>query len=140
MVKGLGHAGISTRNMDESIRFYCDILGGRIILEVEEPKGTPWIKCVQYPDNTCIELFYPRKDFPLGTELGRNHSCFIVEDILELFQKLKESEIPITTEPRVARDGNLQMWCLDPNGYPVEFLQLTDTCPQVLHGPKVILS
>lgn len=139
MVKGLVHAGISTIDMDKSIWFYCDLLGGRIILEVEEPKGTPWIKTVQFPDGTCIELFYPRKEFPLGTKLGRNHSCFAVDNIELLFDSLTANHIQIIQDIKIARDGNKQMWCLDPNGYRVEFLQLIPGCPQLTPGPKVTL-
>ena len=39
MVKGIFHAGVSTRDMEESLRFYCDVLGGTRIMEIEEPKG-----------------------------------------------------------------------------------------------------
>lgn len=140
MIKGLCHTGISTIDMEASIRFYCNILGGRLILEVEEPKGTPWIKTVQFPDGTCIELFYPRTEFPLGKELGRNHFCFSVENITEVESLLSKNQISITQSPKLARDGNMQMWCLDPNGYRVEFVEFLPGCPQLSDGPKVILS
>ena len=141
MVRGIAHTGISTRDMGKSIVFYTSILGGRVIMEIEEPKGTPWIVTVQYPDGTCVELFYPRPEqFPLGTELGRNHIAFRVGDIHDLHQKLLDSNVEVTVPPRIARDGNWQMWCIDPNGYPVEFLQYTSGCPQLCPGPVVKLS
>lgn len=140
MVTGLAHGGISTRDMEKSIRFYTGLLGGRIIMEIEEPKGTPWIVTVQFPDGSCVELFYPRPEqFPLGTALGRNHLAFRVEDIQALYRRLQESGVPVTTPPRIARDRNWQMWCQDPNGYPVEFLQYVPDCPQLRQGPAVKL-
>ncbi len=141
MVKGIFHAGISTRDMKKSLWFYCEVLGGTHIMEIEEPKGTPWIECVQYSDGTAIELFYPRADFPLGNELGRNHTCFATEDILALEKKLDECGVEITSRPKVVRDKNWQMWCKDPNGYPVEFIQLVPDCPQLnYNGTCVVLS
>lgn len=140
MVKGLCHTGISTVDMEKSIWFYCDLLGGRIILEVEEPKGTPWIKTVRFPDGTCLELFYQRAEFPLGKDLGRNHFCFAVEHIEALSQALHAHGITVTQEVMIARDGNKQLWCLDPNGYRVEFMEFMPGCPQLSDGPKVVLS
>ena len=131
MIKGLLHAGISTRDMEQSLHFYIDVLGGRVIMEIEEPKGTPWIVCVQYPDGSCLELFYPRADFPLGTELGRNHVCLAVDDIHALERRLDQFGVAISSRPEQVRDGNLQLWCTDPNGYPVEFIQLMPGCPQL---------
>lgn len=140
MVTGLSHGGISTRDMEASIHFYGELLGGRVIMEIEEPKGVPWIVTIQYPDQSCIELFYPRpKQFPLGTKLGRNHLAFRVEDIEALALRLVSAGIPILSGPQKARDQNLQLWCQDPNGYPVEFLQYAKDCPQLVSGPKVLL-
>ena len=140
MVIGLSHVGISTRNMAESIDFYTRILGGEILMEIEEPKGSPWIANVQYQDGTCVALFYPRpQQFPLGTELGRNHLSLRVDDIRELERVLDENGVTITSRPKIVRDGNWQLWCLDPNGYPVEFMEYVPGCPQLTHGPKRVL-
>lgn len=140
MVTGLAHSGISTRDMAKSLDFYVRILGGRIIMEIEEPRGSPWIVTVQYPDGSCIELFYPRPEqFPLGDQLGRNHLALRVEDIRETEALLDQNQVPITSRPKIVRDGNWQLWCTDPNGYPVEFLEYTPDCPQLNRGPRRIL-
>ena len=131
MIQGICHAGISVRDMEKSLWFYTEVLGGRLILEIEEPKGTPWIIQIQYPDGSCIELFYPRAEFPLGDQLGRNHFCFGVDDIYEVERRLDQYGIEMTVRPKRVRDGNMQIWCLDPNGYRVEFIQYMPGCPQV---------
>ncbi len=135
MVQGISHIGLSTKNMEASLAFYITVLGGRKIIRIEEPKGTPWIETIQYPDGTCVELFYPRPEqFPLGTELGRNHLCFRVDDIRAIEQRLDSFQISITSRPKIVRDGNWQLWCQDPNGYPVEIMQYTPGCPQLTPG------
>lgn len=130
MVKGLAHAGISVKNMEKSIVFYRDILGAKKIMEIEEPKGEPFIEYFQFPDGTCLELFYPRDAYPLSEQLGRNHLSFYTEDIDALYERLTSKGVEVMSRPQTARDGNLQLWCIDPNGYRVEFLQYTETCPQ----------
>ncbi|NLZ99767.1 MAG: VOC family protein [Clostridiaceae bacterium] len=138
MVDGIIHAGISTRDMDKSIWFYSEVLGGRVIMEIEEPKGTPWIVTVQYPNGTCVELFYPRADFPLGTKLGRNHLCLGVSDIHAIEERLDTYGVTVTGRATKVRDGNMQVWCIDPNGYRVEFIQYIPGAPQLTHGEKKV--
>ena len=140
MIIGLSHVGISTRDMEGSLRFYIQVLGGRHILQVQEPKGTPWIENIQFPNGTCVELFYPQPEqFPLGTQLGRNHLSFVVEDIHALEKHLDEYNVMITSRPKIVRDGNWQLWCTDPNGYPVEFMQYMPGCPQLGCDERMVL-
>ena len=139
MIKGLLHAALSTRSMEASLRFYRDMLGGRLIVQVDEPAGRPLAELLQFEDGTCLELFHPREDAPFGADCGRNHLCFTVDDMAALEKKLEENGVAIDTRPRVARDGNLQMWCVDPNGYRVEFMQLDPNGPQMKKGPVVKL-
>ena len=131
MVSGIGHIAISTNDFEKSIWFYEDVLKGRRIVEINEPSGEIFIVGLKYPNGTYIELFAPRKEYPLGKQLGRNHMCFVVEDMAELATVLKDEGIHTEGAPVVARDGNLQMWCVDPNGYRVEFMQYQAGCPQL---------
>lgn len=138
MIRGIIHAGLSTRNMEASIHFYGEVLGGRVIMEIEEPKGEPFIVCFQYKDGTCVELFYPRQEHPLGEQLGRNHLCFGVDNIEAISKRLMDYGVEIEVHPQRARDGNYQMWCLDPNGYRVEFIEYQPDSPQLVTGPKKV--
>ena len=140
MVVGLAHTGMSTRDMEKSLKFYTEIFEGRIIMKIEEPKGVPWIEMCRFPDGTLLELFYPRPEqFPLSDQLGRNHLAFRVEDIEAFRQKLLENNVEGVTGIKTARDGNLQMWCVDPNGYRIEIMQYHPDAPQLKDGPCVTL-
>ena len=131
MITGLLHAAISVRDMERSLAFYRDLLGGRIIFKKDEPAGCPFIICLQYPGGSCLELFYPRSEYPLGDQLGRNHFCLITDDIFETERALCSAGIPVTSRPKIVSDGNYQLWCEDPNGYRVEIMQLMPGCPQL---------
>ena len=82
--------------------------------------------------------FYPDK-FPLGDKLGRNHLAFKTDDIKGLREKLIANKVEGITEIITARDGNLQMWCLDPNGYRIEILEYKKDAPQITDGPCITL-
>ena len=131
MITGLLHAAVSVRDMDESLAFYRGLLGAKVIFTKDEPEGCPLIVCLQFPDGSCLELFYPRAEYPLGGELGRNHFCLITDDIEETQRSLDAAGVEITSRARRVSDGNMLIWCLDPNGYRVEIMQLMPGCPQL---------
>ena len=139
MVVGLSHTGLTTKDMDKSIWFYTNIFDGKLILNVEEPKGTPWIKLIRFRDGSMLELFYPREQFPLSDKQGRNHIAFRVDDIESMREKLLKNNIEGITDIILARDGNKQMWCVDPNGYRVEIMEYQEGCPQLGNGEVVTL-
>lgn len=140
MTTGLAHTGISTRDMERSLWFYTELFDGKVIMRIEEPKGTPWIEMVRFPDMSILELFYPRPEqFPLGNELGRNHLAFRVDDINAFHDRLQSAGVEGITGIKTARDGNLQMWCTDPNGYRIEILQYKKDAPQLSDGPCLTL-
>ena len=140
MTIGLAHTGLSTKDMAKSLWFYTELFNGKVIIKIEEPKGTPWIEMIRFDDYSILELFYPRPEqFPLGNQLGRNHICFKTDDIEALHKKLVENNVDGITNIQLARDGNKQMWCIDPNGYKIEIMEYTPTCPQLNNGPCVTL-
>ena len=140
MIRGLAHTGLSTRDMEASLDFYTRLFEGKIIMKIEEPKGTPWIEMLRFPDGSLLELFYPRPEqFPLSDKLGRNHLAFRTDDIAAMHGLLLENGIQGVTDIKVARDGNLQMWCTDPNGYRIEIMEYGPDAPQLKDGPCVTL-
>lgn len=129
-VRGLAHAAITVRDMEGSLKFYQVVFGAKKIMDIEEPKGTPLIEYLQFPDGTCLELFYPRKETPLGHQLGRNHLAFYTDDMEACYKRLCEYQVAVPAPPKTARDGNRQLWCTDPNGYQVELIEYVEGCPQ----------
>lgn len=128
MIKGLLHSAISVKNMEESLRFYCGILEVRQLFSLDDPDGEPQIICLQMVDGSCLELFYPRAEYPVEEKIGRNHFCLIVDDIFALEKTLDAADVAILSRPQIVRDGNWQLWCLDPSGYRVEFMQMMPDC------------
>ncbi len=60
-------------------------------------------------------------------QLAAKHGC----SARTIQRRLDQYGIEMTVRPKRVRDGNMQIWCLDPNGYRVEFIQYMPGCPQV---------
>jgi len=124
MIIGLLHAAIVVKDMDASLSFYQDLLGGKPFFKKNDDDGNPVLIILQYQNGTCIELFYPRSDRPIEPLPAVNHFCLIAADIRECEKALDDNGIEIISRPVRAADGNMQLWCRDPNGYRVEIMQI----------------
>ena len=94
----LNHIGVATPSIEESVRYYCDVMGATITHEPFDLEEQGVKVCfVDTPDangevgkGTQIELIEPLgEDSPIHKFLERNplggqhHVCFEVEDIAE---------------------------------------------------------
>lgn len=131
MIQGIFHSAVSVVDMDKTLHFYCDILGGKKLFQIGQPPGRRHIVSVLYPNGTFLEFFYPDPDKPVGKELGNIHFALITDDIFETERLLSSHGVTILSRPKIVRDKNWQLWCLDPNGYRVEIMQLVPECPQL---------
>lgn len=132
MIKGFGHAAVTVKNMEESLKFYCEALGFKKAFEIANPKdGSPWIVYLNVAPGQFVELFYGgEKDHPwVNDEAGINHFCFEVDDIFKSTQQVKDAGFEVTTEPKEGVDFNWQSWTVDPNGIRVELMQLDPRSP-----------
>ena len=129
MITGIFHTAITVADMDQTLDFYCGILGGIRMFTIEQPKGTPHITSVCFQDGTFLEFFYPKgqKVEPLKAD---HHFALITDDIFETERLLDAHGVEILSRPQIVRDGNWQLWCRDPNGYRVEIMQISPNCPQ----------
>ena len=133
MSTGIGHAAITVKDMDESIRFYTQALGFCEAFAFPHPEtGEPWIVYLKVARGQFIELFYggteeqPWKD----SLIGFNHLCFQVDDIYDAVQAVRNAGYPIDTEPKQGVDSNWQAWIRDPNGIRIELMQIMPESPQ----------
>jgi catechol 2,3-dioxygenase-like lactoylglutathione lyase family enzyme len=132
MLKGNAHIAFVVENMEESLRFYCEVLGFEKAFDLADDQGKPWINYLRIRNGQYIELFYggTRAYEPNPMNAGSTHVCFEVDDIFEIAERLKKNGVTLTAEPKRGKDFNYQCWTKDPDGNPIEFMQLDPRSPQ----------
>ena len=133
MIKGIAHAAVTVKDMEESLRFYTLALGFQNAFQILHPETEkPWIIYLGICPGRFLELFYggengnPWED----TQIGFNHLCLEVDDIFAMVERVREAGYPIDAEPKLGSDHNWQAWIKDPNGVRIELMQIMQESPQ----------
>ena len=122
------HTMLRVSNLDESIKFYCDILGMKLLRQKDYPGGKFTLAFVGYgaeSDHTVIELTYNWgvEKYDLGDAYG--HIALGVDDIYTTCDKIKSLGGKVTREPGAMKHGSTVIaFVEDPNGYKIELIQL----------------
>src|SRR5436190_22741137 len=120
-VKKLGHVVFYVSDVERSIKFYTEILNFRVS-DVNEHGMVFFTTCGDHhtlaiaPSPAGKDAKQPKK----GEQLGLSHFAMEVGTLDELFEIrefLKETEVPITFEGRKGPGGNTGVEVLDPDGY-----------------------
>jgi lactoylglutathione lyase len=116
-------------NLDASLKFYCDILGMKLLRQKDYPGGEFTLAFVGYgdeTDNTVLELTYNwgKTSYDLGDAYG--HIAIGVDDIYTTCEAIKAQGGNVTREPGPMKHGSTVIaFVTDPDGYKVELIQLS---------------
>ena len=141
-LENVRHFGIVVRNMEKSLYFYKDVLGFKIVREMDESGihidkmlslNKVKVKTIKLSvDNgiTLVELLEfkshrreieERKFF----DYGPSHLALTVNDLDGCFKELKKKGIEFNSEPQLSPDGYAKVvFCLDPDGMPIELVEV----------------
>lgn len=114
-------------NLDESLKFYCDVLGMNLIRKKDYPAGEFTLAFVGYgdeSDTSVIELTYNWgvEKYDLGNAFG--HLAIGVDDIYQTCDKIKALGGKVVREPGPMKHGTTVIaFVEDPNGYKIELIQ-----------------
>jgi lactoylglutathione lyase len=125
---------VRVHDLEQSLNFYCDLLGLQEIRRKEVEKGRFTLVFLAAPDDAerakkeqapMMELTYNWD--PETYSGGRNfgHLAFRVENIYELCQKLMDNGVIINRPPR---DGHMA-FVRSPDNISIELLQKGDNLP-----------
>lgn len=123
------HTMIRVNNLDDSLRFYCDVLGMKLIRRRDYPAGKFTLAFVGFGDeaqNTVVELTYnwETHQYDLGNAFG--HLALGVEDIYKTCDDLRTKGAKIVREPGPMKHGGTEIAFIeDPNGYKIELIDLS---------------
>ena len=122
------HTMIRVNDLDESVRFYCDRLGMKLLRKKDYPSGRFTLAFVGYgteSDNAVIELTHnwDTHEYELGNAFG--HVAIGVEDVYRTCEALRAQGAKIVREPGPMKHGGSDIAFIeDPNGYKIELIKL----------------
>lgn len=121
------HTMLRVGNLEESLKFYCDLLGMKLLRQKDFPGGEFTLAFVGYGDeseNTVLELTYNWgvEKYDLGNAYG--HIAIGVDDIYGTCEEIKKRGGQIVREPGPMKHGSTVIaFVEDPDGYKVELIQ-----------------
>jgi lactoylglutathione lyase len=121
------HTMLRVGNLEESLKFYCDVLGMKLLRQKDYPGGEFTLAFVGYgdeADHTVLELTYNwgTDRYDLGDAYG--HIAIGVDDIYQTCEQIRAQGGKVTREPGPMKHGTTVIaFVEDPNGYKVELIQ-----------------
>ena len=122
------HTMLRVNDLEESLHFYCDALGMRLLRRKDYPGGRFTLAFVGYgPEDreTVLELTWnwDTKSYDVGT--GYGHVALGVEGINRAVDDLRAKGVKVTREPGPMKHGGSTIAFIeDPNGYKIELIEL----------------
>lgn len=122
------HTMLRVGDLERSLKFYCDVLGMKLLRKKDYPGGEFTLAFVGYgdeADHTVLELTYNWgvDTYDLGTAYG--HIALGVDDIYQTCDQIKAMGGEVVREPGPMKHGSTVIaFVQDPDGYKVELIQL----------------
>ncbi|BAZ14912.1 lactoylglutathione lyase [Calothrix sp. NIES-4071] len=122
------HTMLRVGNLEESLKFYCNVLGMKLLRRKDYPGGEFTLAFVGYgdeSDTSVLELTYNwgKEKYDLGDAYG--HIALGVDDIYATCEQVKKLGGKVTREPGPMKHGSTVIaFVEDPDGYKVELIQL----------------
>ncbi|NEP19846.1 MAG: lactoylglutathione lyase [Leptolyngbya sp. SIO4C1] len=122
------HTMLRVGNLEESLQFYCDVLGMKLLRQKDYPGGKFTLAFVGYgdeADHSVLELTYnwDTDSYDIGT--GYGHIALGVDDIYTTCDRIRSQGGNVVREPGPMKHGSTVIaFVEDPNGYKVELIQL----------------
>ena len=120
------HTMIRVGNLENSIRFYTDTLGMKLLRQKDYPDGKFTLAFVGYGDekhNSVIELTYNWDTDAYDQGSGFGHLAIEVDDVYDAAEKIRAQGGKIIREPGPMNAGTtIIAFVEDPDGYQIELL------------------
>ena len=115
-------------DLDESLRFYIEVLGMKLLRRKDYSSGRFTLAFVGYgqeSDNTVIELTHnwDINHYEIGE--GYGHIAVAVENIYSTCQSIKKAGGLVVREPGPMKHGQTVIaFVQDPDGYKIELIEI----------------
>ncbi len=141
MIRHIHHTGLSTPDLDRTIRFYRDLFGFEVLTRFTMPPGSPGMdEMLALPgvgfsaallrlDKTMIEVFQFSDPEPVRApaqrrvcDPGLTHLCFQVDDVKAEYERLCAAGMVFHCAPQTG-DGASFVYGRDPDGNAIELIE-----------------
>jgi lactoylglutathione lyase len=119
-ITGINHVAFYASDLPRSLTFWHGLLGYDAI-----DKGSYTVLPID--DHQSVELLHAADPHP-PNELS--HFCFATDDAAGMIAYLHAAGVETPAQPNKSREGDLEFQVKDPEGTPVEFIQLHGGDPQ----------
>lgn len=122
------HTMLRVGNLERSLKFYCEVLGMKLLRQKDYPGGEFTLAFIGYgdeSDHTVIELTYNwgKEKYDLGDAYG--HIAIGVDDIYATCKEIAARGGKVTREPGPMKHGSTVIaFVEDPDRYKIELIQL----------------
>ncbi len=122
------HTMLRVGNLEASLKFYCEMLGMKLLRQKDYPGGKFTLAFVGYgseSDSTVLELTYnwDVEEYDLGDAYG--HVAIGVDDIYATCEEIRARGGKVVREPGPMKHGSTVIaFVEDPDAYKVELIQL----------------
>ncbi|MBX3040099.1 MAG: lactoylglutathione lyase [Bdellovibrionaceae bacterium] len=122
------HTMIRVNDLEESLRFYTQVLGMNLVSKDDYPEGKFSLAFLSYgttKQDPCIELTHNWgvSSYDQGTAFG--HIALGTSDIYQACEKIRQQGGKVVREPGPMKHGTTVIaFVEDPNGYKIELIQL----------------
>jgi lactoylglutathione lyase len=121
------HTMLRVGNLEDSVKFYTEVLGMKLLRQHDFPEGEFTLAFVGYGnenDSTVLELTYNygKTTYDMGNAFG--HLAIEVDDAYTACDKVKSLGGRVVREAGPMKHGTLVIAFIeDPDGYKIEFIQ-----------------
>ena len=126
MIKALGHLAIRAKDIEETAKFYREVVGLKEAFRMHNGEGDRLSTIYMYiAPSQFIEIFPNGGGEQSGDDtIGIKHICIEVDDAAKFQEELRARAIPIDRELKTGFSKCLQFWIHDPDGVKIEFMEL----------------
>lgn len=135
VITDLGHPAFAVQNVERTLTFYT-ALGIRESFRLNHADGSLMLAYLHVGGDRFIEIFPGAPQPDDSRKSSFMHLCLLTDDLHGMVERLRGAGIPIDQEPKMGLDHNWQAWTHDPDGNPIEFMQIMKESPQwkTAHG------
>src|SRR5215216_5292033 len=125
------HTRMRVSNLDETIRFYTDVLGLEVLERKTSPRGSQ-LAFLKVPNSDeLIELASFPPSGPVKVQEDLVHLAFQVESLDQTIANLNAKSVKITDGPTQTSSGSRFIFIDAPDGYEIELIERPPGVPIV---------